>query len=83
MTTSATKQYTATLKTEKGDIVVKLHPDKAPSAVNSFVYLTKQGYYDGVTFHRVVPGFIAQTGDPSNSGMGGPVTNWALKLAMI
>jgi cyclophilin family peptidyl-prolyl cis-trans isomerase/protein-disulfide isomerase len=72
MTVDPNKQYTATLKTAKGDIVIKLYPDKAQAAVNSFVYLTNQHYYDGVSFHRVVPNFIAQTGDPSNSGMGGP-----------
>ena len=72
MTVDPKKQYTATLKTAKGDIVIKLYPDKAQAAVNSFVFLANKGYYSGVTFHRVVPNFIAQTGDPSNSGMGGP-----------
>ena len=72
MTVHPKKQYTATLKTEKGDIVIKLYPDKAQSAVNSFVFLANKGYYNGVSFHRVVANFIAQTGDPSNSGMGGP-----------
>jgi cyclophilin family peptidyl-prolyl cis-trans isomerase/protein-disulfide isomerase len=64
------KQYTATIKTEKGDIVIKLFPDKAPTTVNSFVFLAKKGYYNGVTFFRVVSDFVAQTGDASNSGMG-------------
>ena len=72
MTVDPKKQYTATVKTEKGDIVIKLYPDKAQASVNSFVFLANKGYYNGVTFHRVVPGFIAQAGDPSNSGMGGP-----------
>ena len=66
------KQYIATIKTEKGDIVMQLFPDKAPLAVNSFVFLAKQGWYNGVTFHRVIPGFAAQTGDPSNTGKGNP-----------
>ncbi|MBK8825064.1 MAG: peptidylprolyl isomerase [Anaerolineales bacterium] len=66
------KQYIATIKTEKGDIVIQLFPDKAPLAVNSFVFLAKQGWYNGVTFHRVIPGFAAQTGDPSNTGKGNP-----------
>jgi cyclophilin family peptidyl-prolyl cis-trans isomerase len=66
------KQYTATIATEKGDIEVELLADKAPLAVNSFVFLSQQGWFDGVTFHRVIPGFVAQGGDPSGSGMGGP-----------
>jgi cyclophilin family peptidyl-prolyl cis-trans isomerase len=66
------KQYTATLKTVKGDIVIQLFADKAPLAVNSFIFLARQGWYDGVTFHIVVPGLMAQTGDPSGTGYGGP-----------
>jgi len=66
------KQYIATLHTEKGDIVMQLFADKAPLAVNSFVFLARQGWYDGVTFHRVIPGFIAQAGDPSGTGRGNP-----------
>jgi cyclophilin family peptidyl-prolyl cis-trans isomerase len=66
------KQYTATLHTEKGDIVMQLYADKAPLAVNSFVFLAQQGWFNGVTFHRVLPGFVAQTGDPSGTGSGGP-----------
>ncbi len=65
------KTYTATIKTEKGDIVMELYPKVAPQAVNSFVVLAREGYYDGVTFHRVLSNFVAQTGDPSNTGMGG------------
>ena len=65
------KQYTATIKTEKGDIVMELYPKVAPQAVNSFVVLAREGFYDGVTFHRVLANFVAQTGDPSNTGMGG------------
>lgn len=68
----ASKQYTATIETEKGTIVIELFPDKAPLAVNSFVFLARQGWYDGVTFHRVIPGFAAQAGDPSGTGRGNP-----------
>ncbi|NJN80270.1 MAG: peptidylprolyl isomerase [Anaerolineales bacterium] len=67
-----TKQYIATLETEKGNIVIQLFADKAPLAVNSFVFLARQGWYDGVTFHRVIPGFVAQAGDPSGTGRGNP-----------
>ena len=65
------KQYIATLQTDKGDIIIQLFPEKAPVTVNSFVYLARSGWYDNITFHRVVPGF-AQTGDPSDTGLGGP-----------
>jgi len=67
-----TKQYTATLHTEKGDVVIELFPDKAPMAVNSFVFLAQQGWFDNITFHRVIAGFVAQTGDPSGTGRGNP-----------
>ena len=66
------KQYLATVETEKGNFVIQLFPDKAPQAVNSFVFLARQGWYDGVTFHRVIPGFAAQAGDPSGTGRGNP-----------
>jgi len=72
MEIDATKKYTATIKTEKGDIVVDLFADKAPRTVNNFVFLARQRYYDNVTFHRVIPGFMAQTGDPTGTGRGGP-----------
>jgi cyclophilin family peptidyl-prolyl cis-trans isomerase len=67
-----TRQYTATLHTQKGDILIQLYPDKAPLAVNSFVFLARKGWFDSVTFHRVIPGYLAQTGDPSGTGQGGP-----------
>jgi len=67
-----TKQYFATLKTEKGDIRIQLFADKAPQTVNNFVFLARQGFYDNITFHRVIPGFMAQTGDPTGTGSGGP-----------
>lgn len=66
------KNYTATLQTEKGDIVIELFASQAPTTVNSFVFLSQEGWFDGVTFHRVLPGFVAQTGDPSGLGLGGP-----------
>jgi cyclophilin family peptidyl-prolyl cis-trans isomerase/protein-disulfide isomerase len=64
--------YTATLKTVKGDIVIQLFAERTPLTVNNFVFLAREGWYDGVTFHRVIPGFAAQTGDPSGTGYGGP-----------
>ncbi len=66
------KSYIATLHTEKGDIVIELYPQIAPNGVNNFVFLARQGWYDGVPFHRVIPGFVAQGGDPSGTGYGGP-----------
>lgn len=66
------KEYTATLKTEEGNIVIQLFPDKAPMAVNSFVFLARKGWFNNIPFHRVIPGFVAQSGDPSGSGFGGP-----------
>jgi len=68
----SSKQYIATVRTEKGDIVIQLYADKAPLAVNSFVFLAENGWFEGVTFHRVLPGFVAQAGDPSGTGRGGP-----------
>jgi cyclophilin family peptidyl-prolyl cis-trans isomerase len=72
MTIDTSKDYTATIETDKGDIVIELLPEAAPVTVNSFVFLARQGYYDGVTFHRVLPGFVAQGGDPTGTGSGGP-----------
>jgi len=66
------KEYTATIKTNLGDIVVQLFPKDAPIAVNNFVFLARQGFYDGVKFHRVVKGFVIQGGDPTGTGTGGP-----------
>src|SRR5258707_6105671 len=67
------KKYFATIKMDKGGaIVVELYPDKAPVTVNSFVFLACKGFYDGITFHRVLEGFMAQTGDPTGTGAGGP-----------
>lgn len=66
------KSYHAIFKTDKGDIKIKLFADKAPQTVNNMVFLAREGYYDGTTFHRVIPDFMAQGGDPTGSGMGGP-----------
>jgi cyclophilin family peptidyl-prolyl cis-trans isomerase/protein-disulfide isomerase len=68
----AEKQYVATIKTEKGDIVIELFADTAPVNVNSFVFLAQKGWYKGLTFHRVLPGFVAQGGDPTGIGIGFP-----------
>ena len=72
MVIDPTARYTAIIQTEKGDIIVELFPDIAPLAVNNFVFLARNGWYDGVTFHLVLPGLFAQTGDPSGTGFGGP-----------
>jgi peptidylprolyl isomerase len=71
MTIDMDKTYFATIETEKGDIRIQLFPDIAPETVNSFVFLAREGYFDGLTFHRVIPGFVAQGGDPTGTG-GGP-----------
>ncbi|HMO58850.1 MAG TPA: peptidylprolyl isomerase [Roseiflexaceae bacterium] len=68
-------RYTATISTPRGDIVVQLRPDLAPQTVNSFVFLARDGFYDGLTWHRVLPGFMAQGGDPTGTGAGGPGYN--------
>lgn len=67
-----TKSYTAVFKTEKGDITVELFADRAPRTVENFVNLARAGFYDGTTFHRVIGGFMAQGGDPTGTGTGGP-----------
>ncbi len=72
MTIDPLTQYIITLHTEKGDIVIELYPEQAPLAVNNFIFLAREGWYDGVTFHRVLSGFMAQAGDPSATGLGGP-----------
>jgi cyclophilin family peptidyl-prolyl cis-trans isomerase len=66
------KNYTATLHTDKGDIQVHLFADRTPLTVNNFVFLARQGFYDGTIFHRVIGNFMAQGGDPTGSGRGGP-----------
>jgi cyclophilin family peptidyl-prolyl cis-trans isomerase len=66
------KKYVATFETARGDIVVELFADKAPHTVNNFVFLAREGFYDNTTFHRVIPDFMAQGGDPTGTGTGGP-----------
>jgi cyclophilin family peptidyl-prolyl cis-trans isomerase len=72
MTIDVEKTYFATIETERGNIRIQLFPDLAPATVNSFVFLAREGFYDGLTFHRVIPGFVAQGGDPSSAGASGP-----------
>lgn len=66
------KKYTAIIETEKGTLVLELFAKDVPKTVNNFVFLAREGYYDGTTFHRVIPGFMAQGGDPTGTGRGGP-----------
>jgi cyclophilin family peptidyl-prolyl cis-trans isomerase len=72
MSIDPSHKYTATMKTDKGDVKIELFPKDAPETVNNFVFLARDGFYDGVVFHRVIPGFMAQGGDPTGSGRGGP-----------
>src|SRR3954469_8325907 len=72
MTLDTNKSYTATFETSKGNIVVDLFPKEAPKTVNNFVFLAKQGFYDGTIFHRVIPKFMIQGGAPTGTGTGGP-----------
>ncbi|HUF52359.1 MAG TPA: peptidylprolyl isomerase [Dehalococcoidia bacterium] len=69
------KEYLANFKTVRGEFTIKLRPDLAPQHVNSFVFLAREGFYNGTTFHRVLEGFMAQGGDPTGSGSGGPGYN--------
>jgi peptidylprolyl isomerase len=66
------KRYTATMATSKGSIVIELDAVAAPRTVNNFVFLAREGFYDGLAFHRIIPGFVVQGGDPEGSGSGGP-----------
>jgi cyclophilin family peptidyl-prolyl cis-trans isomerase len=66
------KKYSAVLHTSKGDITLTLFADKAPRTVNNFVFLSRQGFYDGTIFHRVLANFMVQGGDPTRTGTGGP-----------
>lgn len=73
MALEAGKSYTAEIELEKGGVMVAdLFAADAPETVNSFVFLAQEGFYDGLTFHRVIPGFVAQGGDPAGTGTGGP-----------
>lgn len=70
------KKYVAHFKTSKGDFDVELFADKAPITVNNFVFLAREGFYDGLTFHRVIADFMIQGGDPDGRGTGGPGYKW-------
>ncbi len=72
MAIDSAKTYTATMHTDKGDVVIDLFAADAPQTVNNFVFLAREGFYDGIGFHRVISGFMAQGGDPTGTGSGGP-----------
>ncbi len=72
MTIVSGKQYTATIETGKGNLVLELFASDVPVTVNNFVFLAREGFYDGTIFHRVIPDFMAQGGDPTGTGTGGP-----------
>ena len=66
------KRYTAQMETSMGSLTIALDPVAAPKTVNNFVFLAREGYYDGVVFHRIIQGFVIQGGDPTGTGRGGP-----------
>jgi peptidyl-prolyl cis-trans isomerase B (cyclophilin B) len=72
LTIDTSKTYRVTMETNKGTIEIDLYPKYAPKTVNNFVFLANEGFYDGVRFHRVIPNFVIQGGDPTGSGSGGP-----------
>lgn len=72
MVIDSSKKYSAILSTDKGDITLELFADKVPNTVNNFVFLVREGFYDGTMFHRVIPNFMVQGGDPKGTGSGGP-----------
>ncbi len=72
MIIDTSRQYTATIETEKGNLVLELFASDVPVTVNNFVFLAREGFYDGTTFHRVIPDFMAQGGDPTGTVTGGP-----------
>ena len=74
------KQYKAHMETDKGTMVIELFADKTPLTVNNFVFLSRQGFYNGVIFHRIIKTFMIQTGDPMGTGMGGPGYKFADEL---
>ena len=77
MTIDTSKQYIATIETVKGDLVLELFASDVPKTVNNFVFLAREGFYDGTTFHRVIPGVMAQGGDPTGTGTGNPGYSFA------
>jgi len=72
MSIDTSKKYTAVMETSKGTLTLELFAKDVPRTVNNFVFLSRQGFYDGTTFHRVIAGFMAQGGDPTGTGTGGP-----------
>ncbi|MGP0030123.1 MAG: peptidylprolyl isomerase [Acidimicrobiales bacterium] len=80
MVIDTAKRYTATMVTSHGTLVIALDPLAAPKTVNSFVFLARYHYYDGVIFHRIIPGFVLQGGDPTGTGTGGPGYRFADEL---
>jgi len=81
MQIDVTKKYTATMSTSRGEIVIELAADQAPKTVNNFVFLARNGFYDGTIFHRVIAGFMTQGGDPTGTGRGGPGYKFADEFA--
>ncbi len=81
MTIDTNKQYRATIKTEKGNLVLELFAEDVPVTVNNFVFLAREGFYDSTTFHRIIPDFMAQGGDPTGTGTGGPGYKFADEFA--
>ncbi len=74
------RRYTATMVTSKGTMVIALDPQAAPRTVNNFVFLARYHYFDGIVFHRIIPGFVLQGGDPTGTGTGGPGYRFADEL---
>jgi cyclophilin family peptidyl-prolyl cis-trans isomerase len=80
MSIDTSNKYTAVIETEKGDLVIELFAKDVPVTVNNFVFLARQGYYDNTTFHRVIPDFVAQGGDPTGTSSGGPGYTFANEI---
>ncbi len=80
MTIDTSSTYTATIRTSHGDITCELLAAESPTTVNNFVFLAREGFYDGVIFHRVIEGFMIQGGDPTGTGTGGPGYKFADEL---
>lgn len=81
MQIDVSKTYGVTIETNRGNIELELYPEHAPNTVNNFVFLAREGYYDGVTFHRVIADFMIQGGDPTGTGAGGPGYKFACEVA--
>jgi cyclophilin family peptidyl-prolyl cis-trans isomerase len=80
MCIDVSKRYTATMATTKGTMTIALDPQSAPTTVNNFVFLARYHYFDGIVFHRIIPGFVLQGGDPTGTGTGGPGYRFADEL---